>query len=119
MMSEGVHMRNLIAVFLGLVGAAAVIVLPQQFHSQTAVSTLQPTTTAAATAQPALTFTAPTAVPTLAPLTHLASYPNLGPAAELRDSVWLNSKTPLRLADLRGQVVMLEFWTFECINCLH
>jgi peroxiredoxin len=31
---------------------------------------------------------------------------------------WLNSK-PLRLADLRGQVVVLHFWTFGCINCKH
>jgi thiol-disulfide isomerase/thioredoxin len=30
---------------------------------------------------------------------------------------WLNSE-PVRLADLRGQVVLVEFWTHECINCL-
>jgi thiol-disulfide isomerase/thioredoxin len=29
---------------------------------------------------------------------------------------WINSD-PLRLADLRGQVVLVEFWTFDCINC--
>ena len=29
---------------------------------------------------------------------------------------WLNSK-PLRLAELRGQVVLIEFWTFSCGNC--
>jgi thiol-disulfide isomerase/thioredoxin len=29
---------------------------------------------------------------------------------------WLNSK-PLRLAQLRGQVVLIEFWAFECVNC--
>jgi peroxiredoxin len=31
---------------------------------------------------------------------------------------WINSK-PLKLADLRGQVVVLHFWTFGCINCIH
>lgn len=32
-------------------------------------------------------------------------------------SEWVNSK-PLRLKDLRGQVVLIEFWAFECVNCL-
>lgn len=31
-------------------------------------------------------------------------------------SDWINSK-PLRLADLRGKVVLIDFWTFECWNC--
>ncbi len=29
---------------------------------------------------------------------------------------WINSP-PLRLADLRGQVVLLDVWTFDCWNC--
>jgi thiol-disulfide isomerase/thioredoxin len=29
---------------------------------------------------------------------------------------WLNSK-PLRLEELRGQVVLVEFWAFDCVNC--
>ena len=41
-----------------------------------------------------------------------------GPAPELHDSVWLNSDRALRLADLRGKVVLLEMWTFGCINCI-
>ncbi|HEX7914936.1 MAG TPA: redoxin family protein [Rudaea sp.] len=31
---------------------------------------------------------------------------------------WLNSP-PLTLDGLRGKVVLVEFWTRECINCLH
>ncbi len=40
-----------------------------------------------------------------------------GQAPELKNTVWINTDKPLRLADLRGKVVLLEFWTFECINC--
>lgn len=32
---------------------------------------------------------------------------------------WLNTAGPLRLKDLRGKFVLLDFWTFCCINCLH
>src|SRR5512143_2414337 len=45
--------------------------------------------------------------------------PDLGPAPELTNTVWLNADAPLRLADLRGKVVALEMWTFDCINCQH
>ncbi len=32
-------------------------------------------------------------------------------------SAWLNSP-PLTLAGLRGKVVLIDFWTYSCINCL-
>ena len=38
--------------------------------------------------------------------------PDLGPAPELTNQVWINAEQPLRLADLRGKVVLLEMWTF-------
>ena len=42
----------------------------------------------------------------------MPTLPNLGSAPELTNEVWLNSDRPLRLADLRGQVVLIDMWTF-------
>lgn len=33
--------------------------------------------------------------------------------------VWLNVDAPLTLEELRGKVVVLDFWTYGCINCIH
>jgi DNA-binding beta-propeller fold protein YncE len=32
---------------------------------------------------------------------------------------WLNTAAPLHLKDLRGKIVVLDFWTSCCINCIH
>ena len=37
-------------------------------------------------------------------------------APEIASQTWLNSG-PIRLSDLHGRVVMVEFWTFGCYNC--
>lgn len=37
---------------------------------------------------------------------------NLGKAPELTNEIWLDTDHPLRLADLQGQVVLLDMWTF-------
>ncbi len=42
--------------------------------------------------------------------------PDLGPAPDFNNEVWINSSR-LRLSDLRGQVVLVNFWTFDCYNC--
>src|SRR4030095_7547052 len=34
-------------------------------------------------------------------------------------SGWLNTDRPLSLAALKGKVVLLDFWTYGCINCIH
>ena len=40
-------------------------------------------------------------------------------APELRGiSGWVNTDVPLTLAGLRGRIVVLDFWTFCCINCI-
>jgi thiol-disulfide isomerase/thioredoxin len=44
---------------------------------------------------------------------------DLGPAPELAGITdWINS-APVTLASLRGKVVLVHFWTFACINCIH
>jgi thiol-disulfide isomerase/thioredoxin len=40
-------------------------------------------------------------------------------APELTGRGWLNTAAPLSVRDLRGRFVLLDFWTFCCINCLH
>ena len=32
---------------------------------------------------------------------------------------WLNTDKPLSIAALKGKVVLLDFWTYGCINCMH
>jgi len=32
---------------------------------------------------------------------------------------WLNVSGPIELRDLRGKIVVVDFWTFCCINCMH
>jgi thiol-disulfide isomerase/thioredoxin len=56
-----------------------------------------------------------------APAAPPASPPNAPASGEMPefggDSTWLNSKALTR-ADLRGKVVVVDFWTYSCINCL-
>ncbi len=46
--------------------------------------------------------------------------PDAGPAPELRDisATFNTADAPVTLASLRGRVVLLDFWTYSCINCL-
>jgi cytochrome c biogenesis protein CcdA/thiol-disulfide isomerase/thioredoxin len=47
-----------------------------------------------------------------------ADLPVEGPLPFLSGAVeWLNSK-PLTTEDLKGKVVLVDFWTYSCINCL-
>jgi cytochrome c biogenesis protein CcdA/thiol-disulfide isomerase/thioredoxin len=49
------------------------------------------------------------------------SLPDLGPAPEFTDNQrWFNTPggRPLTLAGLHGHVVLVDFWTYTCINCI-
>ena len=51
----------------------------------------------------------------------LRSYAGKDPAPEFpADLDWINTGgRRLSLAQLRGKVVLLDFWTFGCVNCMH
>ena len=67
--------------------------------------------TAPQTPNPAPSADAPAAVPRAATRVR---------ASELVGRGWLNTGgEQVSLEDLRGKVVLLDFWTFCCINCLH
>jgi thiol-disulfide isomerase/thioredoxin len=47
-------------------------------------------------------------------------FPGRFPAPSLDGGVeWLNTSGPISLKDLRGKIVVLDFWTYCCINCMH
>ena len=47
-------------------------------------------------------------------------FPKRNPSPELEGGVeWLNTAGPISVKDLRGKIVLIDFWTFCCINCMH
>ncbi len=47
------------------------------------------------------------------------SLPDLGPAPEFAGiAQWLNAPAPLSMEQLRGKVVLIDFWTYSCVNCV-
>ncbi len=45
---------------------------------------------------------------------------DLQPAPEFKTGLdWINTRAPVRLDELRGRIVLLDFWTYGCINCRH
>jgi DNA-binding beta-propeller fold protein YncE len=47
-------------------------------------------------------------------------FPGAAKAPSLEGGVgWINTAGPLDIKDLRGKFVLLDFWTYCCINCLH
>ena len=89
-----------------------------------------PDTNGAAPATPAAAITSPTAAPrptaTPAPQptvsvaeSHAAKLlPPTTPAPGFRDvTSWINTE-PFTLEDMRGKVVLIDFWTYTCVNCI-
>jgi cytochrome c biogenesis protein CcdA/thiol-disulfide isomerase/thioredoxin len=61
-----------------------------------------------------------TASASVIPASQNTSYFNANnPAPEFVDvTKWLNTNMPLSRKDLRGKVVLVDFWTYTCINCI-
>lgn len=83
---------------------------------QTRVVKIRAAQSAEQASTPATPASAPAAESSSGPVTPeqaalLAKLRPQGEAPELFNEVWLNS-APLKLADLRGQVVIVEFWTY-------
>ena len=83
----------------------------------TATPAPTPTATAAAVASTETATPAPTAAPP--PPCDGAEGGRIGDCAPdfAGTQEWINSE-PLSMANLRGQVVLIDFWTYSCINCL-
>ncbi|HWQ13346.1 MAG TPA: thioredoxin-like domain-containing protein, partial [Roseiflexaceae bacterium] len=96
---------------------------------------------AAATAAPATPMPLPTSPPTVPRAAPAPAAPGFGgpPFGEGQGSYgdggvdlyaqdapefpagleWLNVSRPLTLAELRGKIVLVDFWTYGCVNCIH
>ena len=96
---------------------------------QTPVATVAPATPEP-TAAPTATEAPPTPEPSATPRPTAAPATPLAPCAGTRGGQvgncapelagtqeWINSE-PLAMQELRGKVVLIDFWTYSCINCI-
>ena len=104
-----------LAAIAAIIAVILVVVQPPQAVSVSPAPD-EPTTPEAAPATPQVAATVPVTAP---PTPQAAATPEpSGPLAPefVRVTQWLNSPA-LRLADLRGRVVLIDVWTFGCYNC--
>lgn len=115
---------------LTLLTAVVLLLLVACTAPQTEPAAQAPTATAILSVPPTPASTAVDAAPTsgvqiiasgtiIPPTASPIDLPDLGPAPELLNTTWINSDGPVTLESVRGKVVLLEFWTFGCINCVH
>src|SRR5262245_18689450 len=103
----GFRIRSVRRLALSLASLAAIVVT-----FATSVSYGQPAPVAPA--EPAATAKPPAAVLPANPFPRRIKAPPLDGAV-----AWINTAAPLDLRQLRGKFVMLDFWTYCCINCMH
>ena len=60
------------------------------------------------------------ALPSCSPSNDAHSRPQGRKAPDFDGGVgWFNTDKAIKIADLKGKIVLLDFWTFCCINCMH
>jgi cytochrome c biogenesis protein CcdA/thiol-disulfide isomerase/thioredoxin len=86
------------------------------------LASLRPASRFAARQQEAASVPMPTTGAGVAiPGVRTPALPDLGPAPDFTDNQsWFNTPAgrPLSLSGLRGHVVLIDFWTYTCINCI-
>ena len=100
----------------------AVVAAPVADTPGASATSAPSTTTSApivATSAPAPVASAPTPAPTPQVVVgQLPELPVIGTAPEFAGvTAWLNSEV-LTMDELRGRPVLIDFWTFGCINCI-
>ena len=108
--------------FLTRVSLASTATLEQflldGFHPSPAAPDAQTQSTVAMNGGPAMTNSNPAAMMQANPAPGSSDLPVEGSLPALSGAVdWLNSP-PLTAEGLKGKVVLVDFWTYSCINCL-
>ncbi len=88
---------------------------------QNRLASLRPRSRFAVRQQEAANVPMPAATGVAIPGVKTPSLPNLGPAPDFTQTQqWFNTpgRRPLTLPGLRGHVVLVDFWTYTCINCI-
>ncbi len=108
---QGVGASGLLLAALILASCGAVAPVNDNEAAEAPTPTSTETATLTATQEP-------TPAPTTTLTASATPTPDLPLAPELEGGgEWLNS-APLTLAELRGKVVLIDFWTYGCINCV-
>ncbi len=88
---------------------------------QNRLASLRPTSRFAERQKEAAQLPVPMPVGVAIPGVKTPPLPDLGPAPPFTDTQkWFNTSAgrPLTVAGLRGHVVLVDFWTYTCINCI-
>jgi hypothetical protein len=111
-----IRLRNLLIVWFGAILVLAACTSTEgdlTAESAEDAEIVLETAASISSAQAIPTSTEQPIPPTDTPTAHAkADLPNLGPAPEIENQVWLNTEAPVTLASQRGKVVLVEFWTF-------